>query len=314
MNSITGELSFIAVRTRRMIYGSTIVHAILLAWLLVHHTVAAESEGLTEITWVEVAPVAPPEPAAPPVAREETRAAPVQEVAQRPSRPEPEKVFKRELKRAAREPVPQKQNVSEDVISSRLSSLTRNATETDTRVSQLVQPPKVGTPSLAGVSAEQPNASAPSDLQRQTTSSRPAPVELSRTKSMPTQTAAVVVPTMVPDNDSPRAATLDASSPRRNLAGAQLAGPVADRELLSHVTPVYPEWAKREAVEGSVTLYFLVLPDGRVKENVLVDKTSGFGDFDENAVEALLQWRFAPAKGAGEQWGKITFHFRLTDG
>jgi TonB family protein len=116
------------------------------------------------------------------------------------------------------------------------------------------------------------------------------------------------------DVDVPRAATLERSDARRNLAGAQLVGPVADRNLVSHVNPVYPEWAKREAVEASVTLYFLVLPDGRVKENVLVDKTSGFGDFDENAVNAILQWRFEAIAGTREQWGSITFHFRLTDG
>jgi TonB family protein len=177
----------------------------------------------------------------------------------------------------------------------------------------MVPPPKVGTPSLAGVATDETRSSAPSNLERETTASRPAPIDLSRATPAPTQTAAVV-PTVVPQVDSPRAATLDSNSPRRNLAGAQLAGPVADRELLSHVTPEYPEWAKSEGVEASVTLHFLVLPDGRVKENVLVDRTSGFGDFDENAVIALRQWRFAPASGPGEQWGSITFNFRLTDG
>ena len=91
-------------------------------------------------------------------------------------------------------------------------------------------------------------------------------------------------------------------------------GQVADRGLLTQVKPVYPEWAKQEAVEASVTIYFLVLPDGRVKENVLVDRTSGFGDFDESAVNAILQWRFEAVSGTREQWGKITFNFRLTDG
>ena len=105
------------------------------------------------------------------------------------------------------------------------------------------------------------------------------------------------------------------SAARRILAGAQLMGPVADRPVLQYTRPAYPEWAKRDAVEGSVTLYFVVRPDGSIKENVLVQKTAGFEDFDENARAALRAWRFQPLTGGrtGEQWGTITFHFRLSE-
>jgi TonB family protein len=105
------------------------------------------------------------------------------------------------------------------------------------------------------------------------------------------------------------------STVRKVAAGAMLAGPIADRAVISYTRPVYPEWAKRDAVEGSVTLYFIVRPDGGVRENVLVQKTAGFEDFDENARAALKQWRFAPLRDGrtGEQWGTITFHFRLQE-
>ena len=46
-----------------------------------------------------------------------------------------------------------------------------------------------------------------------------------------------------------------------------LAGPISDRPVLSYVRPIYPEWAKRDAVEGSVTLYFVVGPDGSLGTN-----------------------------------------------
>lgn len=307
MNTITAELSTIAVRTRRMLYVSAGVHALLLMWLLIHHTVAAPTEGLTEISWVEVPP---PEPAAPPMAHKETKTAPAQEVAVVPSRPEPEKPRKRELKRASTKTAPQATNPSEDFISTRLTSLQRDSQETETSIAQMVPPPRVGTPSLAGVAPETPR-SGPSSMQREDTP-RSAPVNLARAPERSVQQAAMV-PTTMPQTESPRAATLDRSDAKRVLAGAQLAGPVADRKLLSHTSPVYPEWAKSEGVEASVTLYFLVLPDGRVKENVLVDKTSGFGDFDDNAVAALLQWRFEAVSSTREQWGSITFNFRLTD-
>ena len=49
------------------------------------------------------------------------------------------------------------------------------------------------------------------------------------------------------------------------------------------------------------------------RENVLVQKTAGFEEFDDNARTALRAWRFEPLHGGrlGEQWGTITFHFRL---
>lgn len=101
----------------------------------------------------------------------------------------------------------------------------------------------------------------------------------------------------------------------RDLGGASLAGPVADRQVIEFSMPDYPAWATRQAVEATVTLYFLVLPSGRVKENVQVQKTAGFQDFDNNATAALKAWRFAPLAGsdAREQWGTITFRYQLKD-
>jgi TonB family protein len=99
----------------------------------------------------------------------------------------------------------------------------------------------------------------------------------------------------------------------RNLAGANLVGPVADRAVQHYRVPDYPDWAKRDGTEGSVTLYFFVLTDGRVKENVVVERTSGFSDFDDRAVAALLEWKFVALPGSNEQWGRITFNYKLSD-
>jgi len=129
--------------------------------------------------------------------------------------------------------------------------------------------------------------------------------------------APALVATALPaaQGSSPAPARDAGVTARRVLAGASLAGPIADRPILRMRRPEYPEWAKRDGVEGSVTLYFVVRPDGGVKENVLVQKTAGFEDFDESARTALLDWDFEPLRGGrtGEQWGTITFHFRLRD-
>ena len=80
----------------------------------------------------------------------------------------------------------------------------------------------------------------------------------------------------------------------------------------------YPALAvqpRTQAVEATVTLSLSVLPDGRVKQNVQIQKTAGFEDFDRNAIQAIRQWRFEPLTGyeAREQWGTITFRYRLND-
>jgi len=308
MTSIANELSAISVRTHRMMYVSAVVHALLLAWLILHQTVVAQTEGLTEITFLEVT-----EPPPAPVAPKETRKAPRQEVTtEKALNEKPPEQFERQLVRSQVEPVPQKKSSIEDVLSSRLSSLQKSAKSNETKISQLMPTPNVSRPSMAGVDVDQPRQASPTELERDA-NGRPAPADLPRMKVPKVQSAALA-PNIMPDtDDSPRAA-LDYSSSSRSLAGAQLIGQVADRGLLTQVKPTYPEWAKQEGVEASVTIYFLVLPDGRVKENVLVDRTSGFGDFDESAVNAILKWRFEAVSGTREQWGKITFNFRLTDG
>ena len=173
-------------------------------------------------------------------------------------------------------------------------------------------PAPVGRPTLAGVDAES-EPRRPVDLARQGTPTT-APVELKRSP-VKAQKSSMVMAT-VPDAESKPVEMQDTDTKaQRELAGALLTGPVADRPLISFQRPVYPEWAKDEAVEGSVTIYFVVLPNGNVKENIMVQKTSGFSDFDNNAISALRSWRFEPLKGGatGEQWGTITFHYRLSD-
>ena len=56
-----------------------------------------------------------------------------------------------------------------------------------------------------------------------------------------------------------------------------------------------------------------MLADGRVKENVRVERTSGFDDFDRLARAALASWRFESLDpgATAEQWGRVEFKYRL---
>lgn len=309
---LTLEFGAIQRNTRRSVVISAAVHAALFLLLIFSHRAASESAGLTEIMWVDAAALAAVE-AAPPVAREETKSALVEEVkVQAARKTETAQRFERTLERAEVAPRPQSRAVA-DILSEKIDAMERDGAADRTRIASLVPPPRVGVPSLAG--AAKPDArpsGSPSTLARGATPSAGPPAALQRNErpaGAPVAAVAVVTPPAGKAGPSAPAT----STATRNLAGAQLVGPVADRPLISYEVPRYPDWAKRDGVEGSVTLHFFVLPDGRVKENILVERTSGFSDFDTGAVEALRQWKFQSLPGSGEQWGRITFNYRLSD-
>jgi len=303
-------------RTREALGISAVVHLLILLWLALNRAGAGELAGLTEITFVkETDPNGLPD-AAPPMAHATTSSAPVQQVSLKASRDaiEPEH-FERALERASNAPHPQSARAVTDILDQRLDAISKNG-ESTTRIASLMPAPNVGIPAPAGLPGpgDHPNA-VPATLQR---SGMPggggtAPVALRRLEGQPSgrpMMAAAVIDAPVTEAPTPATHT---GGGARNLAGANLVGPVADRAVKHYRVPDYPDWAKRDAIEGSVTLYFFVLSDGRVKENVVVERTSGFSDFDDRAVAALLEWQFVALPGSNEQWGRITFNYRLSD-
>ncbi|HMB68068.1 MAG TPA: energy transducer TonB, partial [bacterium] len=250
-----------------------------------------------------------------PVARVE-RAAPEPQSSGLPAPQETQTHFPREDLEANVKPDPQELAASRDRMRARLQSLQNDAPDRRTQVLAVAPPKVTKRPTPSGLPNDvdtrpdreqlaraDPRPPSPARLARSDPSSSspaPAPARI-RQKAAPPQPAAPAVVAAAPS--------------RQILSGVTLAGPVADRSLISYTPPVYPEWAKEQAIEGSVRLYFEVLPDGAVKENVLVQKTSGVEEFDRNAARALLAWLFEPLSGGavGEQWGSITLNYRLGD-
>jgi TonB family protein len=67
---------------------------------------------------------------------------------------------------------------------------------------------------------------------------------------------------------------------------------LSDRRVLVSVKPDYPEILKRAQVGGLVRLKATVLPSGTVNK---VDVLGGNPILAENAVTAVMKWKFAPA-------------------
>jgi TonB family protein len=295
-------------RTRKTMAVSLIVHALILFWITTIKSAVEDLPVVTEVLLLEPGDLLAA-PAAAAVAPAPAQSQTVRGMAVQ----NPQDVhFTRSTLSADVTLEPHADTALQDQLNSRLAALQHEnkplpiGTATGS-VSALFGsgPATVGSPGGTGT--------APVKLTRGGGGTGPA-LELSR-GGTPGAPAALSAATVSGAGKSETSAPAKAGegTAQRTIAGASLAGPIADRPVLFYSLPTYPDWAKREAVEGSVTLYFVVRPDGLVKENVLVQKTAGFGDFDENARNALRAWRFEPLKGGrtGEQWGTITFHFRL---
>lgn len=63
--------------------------------------------------------------------------------------------------------------------------------------------------------------------------------------------------------------------------------------------PVYPEEDARQKNAGTVTMYFLIGPDGKVLEST-IQKSSGFPSLDEAARSGLAKCRFRPPMAEGK--------------
>ncbi len=304
------DLDASRARTRWTMTVSIIVHALILLWLVLQPVVHQIDPPITEITLLEPGDLAPAgaEAAPAPAPSARAQATGVASASLLDVR------FERLTRSADLEPAPQSADAVADAINSRLATAARPLTPSVTGAATTAIPASLfGSGPATAPSAGGSGAVA---LKRGGAGGGGPALNLQRGGSGTGYAPALVSTTPGSGGGQASAPARESeSTARRNIAGASLAGPIADRAVLDHPLPVYPDWAKREAVEGSVTIYFVVRPDGGVKENVLIQKTAGFADFDENARVALRAWRFEPLRGGrtGEQWGTITFHFRLRD-
>jgi TonB family protein len=324
------ETHHIDEHTRRATGVSFLVHAFLLAWLVLQTHLSPGLPVVTEISWLDPGSLAPGLPQGEPVAARGPEVSAKPEVGL-PAPASREEHFERR-EPDAEQALKESPRAIQDRLSERLASL-QSGTHSERARAAAVYAPTPVSGTLTG--AHDVTRAAPVELTRggggggvpggtgsggsggngSGSSGRGVPLPLLRAGQggigMPAAPV-LATPKLHQESESSRPSDVDRSHVR-NLAGASLMGPVADRPLVSSGVPTFPEWAKREGVEATVSLYFIVTPDGHIKENILVEKTSGFEDFDSNAIDALRSWRFEPLGPGttGEQWGTITFHFRL---
>lgn len=65
-------------------------------------------------------------------------------------------------------------------------------------------------------------------------------------------------------------------------------------KLMEEIRPKYPEAEKKQGVQGKVIFEIIVGPKGRVRQAVLIQSLGD--EFDKAAKEAIMKFKFRPAK------------------
>lgn len=96
---------------------------------------------------------------------------------------------------------------------------------------------------------------------------------------------------------------------RGSWQAIEFQGPITGRSIEKYIEPEYPEWSEKQDIERAiVALKLWVLPSGEVVEIEII-QTSGVPEFDRDASQALMKWRFEEIEEEEKQWGIITFRF-----
>lgn len=110
-----------------------------------------------------------------------------------------------------------------------------------------------------------------------------------------TPSAAAPVFAVAPQPPAPPSQTIVAPpAPPAPLVAARF-----DADYLHNPKPVYPAIARRRGEEGKVLLKVRVSSLGEAL-NVVVSKSSSYELLDAAAVEAVMRWRFVPARRGDE--------------
>ena len=96
-------------------------------------------------------------------------------------------------------------------------------------------------------------------------------------------------------------------------AGAALEGEVAATFDPVKCKAEYPKASLMNEEQGTVTMSFLVSPDGTVIESKL-EKTSGFKNLDKAALKSISACKFKPGTKDGapaQTWAKVDYAWKL---
>ncbi|MBT3839689.1 MAG: energy transducer TonB, partial [Candidatus Marinimicrobia bacterium] len=82
----------------------------------------------------------------------------------------------------------------------------------------------------------------------------------------------------------------------------------------SSISPIYPEAAKTDQIEGLVIVQAFILTDGTVGETIILKSLRD--DLDQSAIDAIQNTTFEPATADGNPvavWISMPINYRLSE-
>lgn len=152
------------------------------------------------------------------------------------------------------------------------------------------------------VSKPLPQAQAPANPTRERHPPRPTPtpvLAMTPEQQLVATASAVVAPPAPPAPVAAEATSAKASGSAASSTGNALTAARFDAAYLQNPKPNYPALSRRLGEEGKVMLKVRVSSEGKPL-NVDLEKSSGFERLDNSARQAVLGWRFVPAKRGDE--------------
>jgi TonB family protein len=117
---------------------------------------------------------------------------------------------------------------------------------------------------------------------------------------------------MTTEKTAPQETAKISKAPSKSTTKITISGPLSSRKITYKPSTPYPLWAQKRGLSATISVQIAVNPDGTVKENIFVTRTSGFGSWDRLVINSVRQWKFAALKGSGVvQTGIVTFNFIL---
>ncbi len=121
-------------------------------------------------------------------------------------------------------------------------------------------------------------------------------------------------PSSIPDSE--RQVTSGFSRARQTESSGGSVTPDTEYRLTFRASPVYPQMAEREDIEGYAVVQFTVTASGTVRNPIVVDALPP-GVFDAAAIKAARKFRYSPRIVAGKAVDvsgvRTRFRFRLSD-
>ena len=124
--------------------------------------------------------------------------------------------------------------------------------------------------------------------------------------------------TRAPRTNKEYVGSKDDRPPENVIAGPKttvfITGQISGRKRIHSGLPKYPQWAIDQGASGLVRVAITVAPDGSVRENVILDASSGYAVLDEAVKNVVRAWQFAPLDATepqADQTGTIAIKFDL---